>query len=99
VDLDVATAGTELSEAVTTTAYYVVAECLANALKHADASRVSVSVAPDNGRLAVRVTDDGRGGADAGFGLTALRDRVGALGGRVEIASPSGGGTTVRAEL
>jgi len=99
VDLEVAAAGTDLSEAVATTAYYVVAECLANALKHADASRVTVSVARNDGRLAVRVTDDGRGGAQDGFGLTALRDRVGALGGRVEIASPSGGGTTVRAEL
>jgi signal transduction histidine kinase len=99
VDLAVTTGGTELSEAVATTAYYVVAECLANALKHAGATRVSVSIAPRDGRLAVRVSDDGRGGADTGFGLTALRDRVGALGGRVEIASPTGGGTTVRAEI
>jgi signal transduction histidine kinase len=99
VDLEVDTAGTDLSEAVATTAYFVVAECLANALKHADASLVTIGIAAREDRLTVRVSDNGRGGADAEFGLTALRDRVGAIGGRLEIDSPRGGGTTVQAEL
>jgi signal transduction histidine kinase len=49
--------------------------------------------------LSVLVADDGRGGAREGFGLTALRDRVTALGGRLDIVSPLGAGTTVRAEV
>ena len=49
--------------------------------------------------LAVEFCDDGRGGARSGFGLSALQDRVAALGGRIEIASPVGAGTTIRAEL
>jgi signal transduction histidine kinase len=48
----------------------------------------------------MQIADDGIGGADAeGFGLRGLRDRVGALGGSVEVASPAGGGTTIRAVL
>ncbi|GAA0912431.1 hypothetical protein GCM10009558_019720 [Virgisporangium aurantiacum] len=85
-----------VGEAVATTAYFVVAECLSNALKHADASSVTVTLARAGGRLTVAVGDDGRGGAS---GLTALRDRVAAVGGQLEIDSPPGGGTTVRAEL
>ena len=48
----------------------------------------------------MEIADDGIGGADAnGFGLSGLRDRIGALGGSVEVASPAGGGTTIRATL
>jgi signal transduction histidine kinase len=86
----------QTAEVIATTAYFVVAECLTNALKHAEASRVAVTLAQAGGRLSVTVTDDGRGGAT---GLTALRDRVAAVGGRLEIDSPVGGGTRVRAEL
>lgn len=85
-----------LGEAVATTAYFVVAECLSNALKHADASSVTVTLARAGERLTVAVGDDGRGGAS---GLTALRDRVAAVGGQLEIDSPPDGGTMVRAEL
>jgi signal transduction histidine kinase len=88
-----------VSEAAVTTAYFVIAECLANTLKHAGASRVGVTVTRVDARLAVQVADDGRGGATEGFGLTALRDRVTALGGRLDIVSPLGAGTTVRAEV
>ena len=87
--------------AVETAAYFVVAEALANASKHADASRVDVSlVRVDDGCSSSRSCDDGRGGADpAGNGLTGLRQRVEALDGRLRVASPDGGPTTVRAEL
>jgi signal transduction histidine kinase len=83
-------------------AYFVAAEALANARKHASASRISMSVWEDAGRrLIVEVVDDGIGGADpeAGSGLAGLRKRVAALDGTLTVASPSGGPTTVRAEL
>ena len=99
IPVDVTVERAEVSEAAATTAYFVVAECLANALKHAGASRVGVSVTRADARLSVQVADDGRGGAAEGFGLTALRDRVTALGGRLDIVSPVGAGTTVRAEV
>ncbi len=89
----------DASEAVVTTAYFVVAEALANALKHAHASRVNVRVGPINGRLGVEVLDDGIGGARTGFGVTALRDRVAALDGELDIRSELGAGTRIRAIL
>jgi signal transduction histidine kinase len=86
---------------VETAAYYVAAEALANAAKHAGASRVQVRVArTDDGRAAIEVIDDGAGGADAaGSGLRGLRDRVEALEGRLTVSSPAGEGTRVRAEF
>ncbi len=97
VDLPVGDAG-----ARETAAYFVAAEALANTRKHAAASQISMRVWEDaGGRLIVEVVDDGVGGAnpDAGSGLTGLRKRVAALDGTFTIASPSGGPTTVRAEL
>lgn len=86
--------------AVETAAYFVAAEAIANAGKHAAASRVDVRLARTPGALVVEVRDDGRGGADpAGAGLSGLRRRVEALDGTLELESPSGGGTTLRAEL
>ena len=60
-----------------------------------------MSVERDNGRALVAVEDDGRGGADPahGSGLRGLADRVEALGGRLEVASADGRGTTIRAEI
>jgi signal transduction histidine kinase len=85
------------------TAYFVVAEALANVGKHAEASEASVAIAVRPGRLVVTVTDDGRGGAVAdlasGSGLAGLEDRVAAVGGALTIESPDGGGTRVHAEL
>lgn len=90
----------DVSETVAATAYFVIAECLTNTLKHADASIAHVSVRqPKAERLLVRISDDGCGGATSGFGMTALRDRVGALGGKLAITSPPGAGTVVLAEL
>ncbi len=81
--------------------YYVVAESLTNAAKHAYASSASVKVTYDDESVTVEIADDGRGGAglEAGTGLRGLVDRVEALGGELTVSSPHGGGTLVRAEL
>jgi signal transduction histidine kinase len=82
-------------------AYYVVAESLTNVAKHACASSAAVEVRHAGGRLVVEVVDDGAGGADTrgGSGLRGLADRVEALGGRLRVWSPAGGGTRVEAEI
>jgi signal transduction histidine kinase len=82
-------------------AYFVCSEALANVGKYADASGVSIEVVRSGPSLVVRVTDDGKGGADPadGSGLRGLMDRVEALGGRLSISSPAGAGTLVVAEL
>jgi PAS domain S-box-containing protein len=82
-------------------AYFFVAEALTNAVKHAGAGGVDVTIARAGDELRVEVADDGRGGADAaqGSGLRGLQDRVAVLGGRFELADGAGGGTTVRACL
>jgi signal transduction histidine kinase len=86
---------------VETSAYFVVAEALTNAAKHARCSHVHVGVRAENGSAIVEVHDDGVGGADpsAGSGLRGLADRVSALGGSLEIESRAGEGTTVRARI
>lgn len=100
VDLTSDIAGT-LPAPVELAAYYVVAESLTNAAKHARAEAVAVRAETRDGWLRLRVTDDGAGGADArgGSGLVGLADRVAALGGRLRVTSPRGDGTTVAAEL
>ncbi|HEU5204930.1 MAG TPA: ATP-binding protein [Candidatus Limnocylindrales bacterium] len=87
--------------AVEIAAFYVVAEALANAARHAGATEAAVSVSNDGQWLTVKVSDDGRGGADpsGGSGLRGLADRVAAVGGRLTVTSPPGEGTTVAAEL
>jgi signal transduction histidine kinase len=82
-------------------AYFVVCEALANVVKHAQASAVTVSLTRVNGTLVVEVADDGVGGADAtrGSGLRGLNDRVEARGGRLRVASVPGGGTRIVGEL
>jgi signal transduction histidine kinase len=89
-----------LPESVEVAAYYVVAEALTNATKHASASLVTVSVDADELRVRLTVADDGVGGADPrGSGLIGLRDRVEALGGRIDITSRDGEGTILTAEI
>jgi signal transduction histidine kinase len=90
-----------LPEPIELAAYYVVAEALTNAAKHADASLVDVRAESDEGILQVRIHDDGRGGADfaRGTGLIGLTDRVEALGGRLSLHSPPGAGTTLQVAL
>ena len=87
--------------AVEIAAYYVVSEALTNVAKYAGARAATVEVAEQDARLVVVVTDDGVGGADpaAGSGLRGLAERLAALGGRLEVSSAPGGGTTLRAEL
>jgi signal transduction histidine kinase len=82
-------------------AYFVCSEALANAGKHAAASRAYIDVAERSGALIVSVRDDGRGGAtlDGGSGLRGLADRVQAVGGRLSVTSATGRGTRLVAEL
>jgi signal transduction histidine kinase len=90
-----------LPEPLEAAVYFVVAESLTNAVKHAEAGRLSVRMSAHDGELHVEIADDGRGGADpkAGTGLRGLADRVEALGGRLDVASPPGEGTTLSAVL
>jgi signal transduction histidine kinase len=86
--------------AVETAAYFVAAEGLANALKHAQASRIDIAVHERDDAVVVRVLDDGRGGvSETGDGLHGLRQRVEALDGSLRIASPDGGPTVIEAVL
>ena len=96
VDLDVR-AGARLPEPVEVAVYYVVSEALTNAAKHAHASVVQVGVGARDGVLELSIRDDGSGGADPtlGSGLIGITDRVDALGGTIELASPVGQGTTL----
>jgi signal transduction histidine kinase len=96
VDLD-----GRLPERQEVAAYYVVSESLTNVARYARASSAAVEVRQAERRLVVEVVDDGIGGADTrrGSGLRGLADRVEALGGRLRVWSPSGGGTRVEAEI
>jgi PAS domain S-box-containing protein len=89
-----------LPEAVEAAAYYVVAEAVANVVKHAGASAIEVRTAAVDGLVTVEVADDGAGGADpGGSGLRGLADRVAVLEGRLRVESRDGGGTRVVAEI
>jgi signal transduction histidine kinase len=90
-----------MDASIESAAYFVVSESLTNVMRHADASRVNVTVQRRNSVLEVQIRDDGSGGAsiDAGSGLRGLADRVAALDGRLLLESPTGSGTLVRVEL
>jgi signal transduction histidine kinase len=92
---------TRFDETSEATAYYLVAETLTNAQKHARASSIRVGVTSTFDTLQVEVHDDGVGGADesAGTGLKGLRDRVEALGGTLDIDSAAGHGTRIAAAV
>ncbi|MCO8273982.1 histidine kinase [Actinoplanes sp. TRM 88003] len=98
VDADLAV---RLPERVEATVWFVVAEALTNVARHAAATTVRVTARLHRTTLTVEVRDDGRGGADpaGGSGLTGLADRVEATGGRLELSSPPGGPTLLRAVL
>jgi signal transduction histidine kinase len=100
VELD-ADPGERLAEPVEAAAFYVASEALANVAKYAHANGVVVGVRRESGRVVLTISDDGIGGADPvrGSGLRGLVDRVEALGGRLQVTSPPGEGTLVRAEL
>ncbi|MFB7495004.1 sensor histidine kinase [Streptomyces sp. NPDC056161] len=82
-------------------AYFVVCEALSNIAKHSEATHAVVTGGHHDGRLHVRVRDDGRGGADAtaGTGLTGLADRVAVLDGRLSLSSPPAGPTLLSVEF
>jgi signal transduction histidine kinase len=90
-----------LPEAVEAGAYFVVAESITNAVKHANASGIEIRLERLPGGLRIEIADDGRGGADpaAGTGLRGLSDRIEALGGRFSVADRPGGGTVVSVDL
>jgi signal transduction histidine kinase len=98
--LDVRLPG-RVADSAEVAAYYLVAETVTNTMKHAEASRVDVTVQLREGSLWVCVRDDGVGGADpaCGSGLVGLRDRIEAFGGTMTLDSPSGKGTTLIAQL
>ncbi len=100
VELDVSV-DTRLPEPIEVAAYYVASEALANATKHAQASRIEVSLATSYDSLLLSIRDDGVGRADParGSGLVGLADRVEALGGSIQVRSGAGGGTHITAEL
>jgi signal transduction histidine kinase len=100
VELDVCIDG-RLPERVEVAAYYVVSEALTNAAKHARASVVQVDVGATASIVELVIRDDGVGGADPvqGSGLVGLNDRVDALGGTIELASPAGRGTSLRIRI
>jgi signal transduction histidine kinase len=86
------------SQEAETALFYVCCEALANAVKHARATRVAIAVERQDGGVVATVADDGRGGADAsGSGLVGLADRLAARRGRLRVESPPGAGTTVTA--
>ncbi|GAB2997143.1 hypothetical protein GCM10023080_073900 [Streptomyces pseudoechinosporeus] len=90
-----------ISSAVEANAYFVVAEAVTNAVKHAEASRIDICLEFAD-MLRIRVADDGVGGVDetpAGSGMTGLADRVAAFDGTLAIESPPGGGTAVLVQI
>jgi PAS domain S-box-containing protein len=100
VEVDVP--GVRLPEAIESSIYFFCAEALTNVVKHAQARSASVRVAIEATRYTVEVRDDGIGGAESRpgtSGLIGLRDRIGALNGSLEVASPPSRGTTLRARI
>lgn len=97
VELHLGVNGRRLPDSVEVAAYYVVAEALTNTAKHAQASEVNVSADTDGANLRLSIRDDGIGGADLtrGSGLVGVHDRVEALGGRVQVSSVAGSGTSL----
>jgi len=91
----------ELPDEIAAAAYFVVAECLTNASRYGQACDVVITVAREDGHLHMEVADDGVGGADPakGTGLLGLADRLEVLGGALEVHSPEGEGTRIRARV
>ena len=91
----------ELPDEIAAAAYFVVAECLTNASRYGQACDVTITVSRADGHLQMEVADDGVGGADPakGTGLLGLADRLEVLGGALEVHSPEGEGTRIRARV
>jgi len=90
-----------LPEELEAAIYFICAEAISNAVKHAEANHIIVTLTMAEGLASLNIVDDGRGGADArlGSGLLGLADRVDALGGRFDVQSPAGHGTCITADL
>jgi len=104
IDFEPALATERLPEEVETALYRIVQESLTNVVKHAQARNVSVLLALKSGAVKAMIEDDGRGfdpaeRAAEGFGLVGMRERLGLLGGRLEVESSEGAGTTIAAEV
>jgi signal transduction histidine kinase len=100
VPIDASVVSERFETDIETGAYFACVEALANVAKHANATRVELTIERRDGRLHVVVRDDGMGGARReGSGLRGLADRVEALGGQLSVDSPKGGGTCVFVEL
>jgi signal transduction histidine kinase len=101
VAIDVRVTAERFPRGLEAAAYFIGAEAITNAVKHASASQITLRADRRDDRLIVSVGDDGIGGADPvrGSGLTGLADRVQAVGGTLRINSERGGGTTLTAEL
>jgi len=100
VAFDHAIADVALPAEIETALAMTVREAVTNAQRHANASKVNVSLDAANGHLSLRIADDGRGGAIVpGNGLTGMRERLAAVGAELRIESARGQGTTLRVEL
>ena len=90
-----------LPEPIEAGAYYLIAEALTNVTKYAHASIVHVRIDARKARFIVEISDDGVGGANpaGGSGSPGLADRIEALGGSLDVVSPAGAGTSLRAEI
>jgi signal transduction histidine kinase len=90
-----------LPDQIEVAAYYTISEALTNASKHANTNRVRVSVQVDDDTLRLLIRDDGVGGADEsrGSGLMGLKDRIEGLGGKIQVKSPRGMGTSIEVTI
>jgi len=95
IPVDLIVPAERLPEDVELTIFFFCSEALANAWKHADASRVTVTIDGTNAAVVVEVTDDGVGGAEP----RSLADRIEAVGGTLAVESPRGAGTRLLAEI
>jgi signal transduction histidine kinase len=100
VELDLR-AERRLPEPLEIATYYAISEALTNAAKHAHASAVHVELETGDAIVRLAIHDDGIGGANPaqGSGLVGLSDRIESLGGRLEVTSPAGSGTTLLIEI
>ena len=101
IPIDVSLPSGQFGDAADLTAYYLIAECITNAIKHAGARRITVHGEKASGSLRITVADDGQGGAcvTAGTGIRGIIDRVRGIGGDLELDSPVGHGTQIRAQI
>ncbi|PKV83925.1 GAF domain-containing sensor histidine kinase [Streptomyces sp. TLI_146] len=102
VEVDPSVSSARFAPEIEEAAFFLVSEALTNVLKHARADGVTIRIGRADGSLLLDVSDDGVGlpaASRLGSGLTGMRDRIEAVGGRLSIAGRPGGGTTLRAQL